>query len=87
MSGRHMKLRAGKYVLVVPSGHGPAGVHRVADDIRVGWQGGREAFEVPADERVYFWWRGPSEPPGMRLVGRTGDGRAGSEPRTRQRIA
>lgn len=69
MSGRFMKLRAGRYMLMVPSGHGPAGVHREESDIRLDRRGGRASFEIPTDERVYFWWRGPTEPPGIRIVG------------------
>lgn len=69
MSGRFMKLREGQYTLVVPNGHGPAGVHRQAGDIQVDHRGGSVSFDVPAEERVYFWWRGPSEPPGLRIVG------------------
>lgn len=69
MSGRYMKLPAGHYTLMVPSGHGPAGVHRENGDVRLDRRGGRTSFEVPADERVYFWWRGPTEPPGVRIVG------------------
>lgn len=75
MSGRFMKLRAGRYTLMVPSGHGPAGVHREASDIRLDRRGGRASFEVPTDERVYFWWRGPTEPPGIRIVGHASTGR------------
>lgn len=70
MSGRYMKLRPGRYMLAVPKGEGPAGVHRPASgDIRVDYTGGRIPFEVPAEERVFFWWRGPSEPQGIRIVG------------------
>lgn len=69
MSGRFMKLRAGRYTLMVPDGHGPAGVHRGDDDIQLDHHGGSVSFEVSADERVYFWWRGPSEPAGLRIIG------------------
>lgn len=69
MSGRYMKLPAGRYTLMVPSGHGPAGIHRENEDVQLDRRGGRTSFEVPADERVYFWWRGPTEPPGIRIVG------------------
>lgn len=69
MSGRYMELPAGRYTLMVPSGDGPAGVHRENGDVRVDRRGGRTSFEVPTDERVYFWWRGPTEPPGIRIVG------------------
>lgn len=64
-----MKLRAGRYTLMVPNGHGPAGVHRQVGDIQLDHHGGSVAFDVPAEERVYFWWRGPSEPSGLRIVG------------------
>lgn len=69
MSGRYMKLPAGRYTLMVPSGQGPAGVHRQNEDVRLDRRGGRTSFEVDADERVYFWWRGPTEQPGIRIVG------------------
>ena len=71
MSGRYMRLRPGRYTLRVPSGHGPAGVHREQGGIRLDLRGGQVAFEVPAEERVYFWWRGPSEPPGIGIVGQS----------------
>lgn len=70
MSGRFMKLRAGRYMLTVPNGSGPAGVHRARDgDIQLDRHGGQVSFEVPQDQRVYFWWRGPREPAGLRILG------------------
>lgn len=70
MSGRFMKLRAGQYMLTVPRGGGPAGVHRATgEDIHLDRHGGQVAFEVPAEQQVYFWWRGPREPAGLRIVG------------------
>lgn len=70
MSGRFMKLRAGQYMLTVPNGVGPAGVHRArGEDVQVDRHGGQVAFEVPREQRVYFWWRGPREPAGLRIVG------------------
>lgn len=78
-----MKLRPGRYVLSVPAGSGPAGVHRATGgEISVDRHGGDMAFEVSAEERVYFWWRGPSEPVGLRM---TGPGPAGSRARSRPR--
>ena len=70
MSGRYMRLGAGRYVLTVPSGHGPAGVHRESDHVRVDRSGGRVPFDVSGEERVYLWWRDAAGPPGIRLVGR-----------------
>lgn len=70
MSGRYMKLRPGQYMLTVPRGNGPAGVHRPeGGDVAVDHQGGQVSFEVPGQEQVYFWWRGPREPQGLRIVG------------------
>lgn len=69
MSGRFMELGAGRYTLMVPNGHGPAGIHREGRDVQVDHRGGSVSFEVPAEERVYFWWRGPSEPSGLRIIG------------------
>lgn len=83
MSGRFMKLRAGRYMLSVPSGGGPAGVHRLkGEEVHVDRHGGQVTFEVPADQQVYFWWRGPREPAGLRIVGPTSMGLRG-----RSRIA
>jgi hypothetical protein len=75
MGGRYVELEPGRYVLAVSSGEGPAGIQR--DDgssIRVDVTGGRADFEVEAEERVYYWWRGPEERPGVRLLGMTGTG-------------
>lgn len=83
MSGRYMKLPAGRYTLMVPSGQGPAGVHRENGDVLLDRRGGRTSFEVPADERVYFWWRGPTEPPGIRIVGPAAQPSLERERRTR----
>lgn len=78
MSGRFMRLRPGHYMLNVPRGYGPAGVHRAqGEDVQVDRHGGQAAFEVPAEQRVYFWWRGPLEPTGLRLVGPGSGGRRG----------
>ncbi len=68
MSGRFMKLGAGRYMLTVIEGRGPAGVHREDGDVNLDRRGGSVSFEVPDDERVYFWWRGRSRP-GLRVVG------------------
>jgi hypothetical protein len=70
MSGRYLKLRPGRYVLSVPGGSGPAGVHRATGgEVAVDRHGGELIFEVPAEERVYFWWRGAHEPAGLELSG------------------
>lgn len=70
MSGRYMKLCPGQYMLTVPKGNGPAGVHRgEGGDVTVDRHGGQASFEVPDEERVYFWWRGPREPQGLRIIG------------------
>lgn len=70
MSGRYMKLNAGRYVLSVPRGRGPAGVHRAEGaDIALDRHGGELSFEVTAEERVYFWWRGPAAPAGLGVMG------------------
>lgn len=70
MSGRFMRLRPGQYMLNVPNGHGPAGVHRMqGGEVQVDRDGGRVTFDVPSEQRVYFWWRGPREPSGLRIVG------------------
>lgn len=70
MSGRYMKLNAGRYVLSVPQGRGPAGVHRAEGaDIAVDRHGGEISFDVRAEERVYFWWRGAAVPAGLRVMG------------------
>ncbi len=84
MSGRFMKLNAGRYVLSVPLGNGPAGVHRAeGSDIAVDRHGGEITFNVGAEERVYFWWRGPSAPAGLRVMGPGPASRA--HPRTRRK--
>lgn len=84
MSGRFLKLNAGRYTLSVPRGSGPAGVHRsIGGDIAVDRDGGDVAFDVSAEERVYFWWRGPSEPAGLRVLGPGPASRA--RPRTRRK--
>lgn len=88
MSGRYMKLRAGQYMLTVPNGGGPAGVHRAREgDVHVDREGGQVAFEVPQDQQVYFWWRGPREPAGLRIVGPSTAGRASRGGRGRTRSA
>lgn len=87
MSGRFMELRAGRYTLMVPNGHGPAGIHREGTDITVDHRGGTVSFEVPAEERVYFWWRGPSEPSGLRIIGLPAQDDGSHRPATRRPAA
>ena len=68
MSGRYMRLRPGRYLLTVGDGEGPAGIRRTSGrHVQVDRDGGRVPFRVPAEERVYFWWRGPSERPAVRI--------------------
>jgi hypothetical protein len=54
-------------MLTVPKDRGPAGVHREHGDVNLDRRGGTVSFEVPSEERVYFWWRGAS-PPGLRAL-------------------
>lgn len=70
MSGRYVRLRPGRYTLDVSGGEGPAGVRRGdGGDVRVEVDGGRVDFEVGRREAAYYWWRGPRERPGVRLLG------------------
>lgn len=70
MSGRYLELSPGRYTLAVSAGEGPAGIHRVdGSEVTVGIDGGRTDFSVAGEERVYYWWRGPRERPGVRLLG------------------
>lgn len=70
MSGRAMELSPGRYRLDVNPGVGPAGVRRTGGDgdVRVGETGGQVEFTVSRAEKVYFWWRGPEQPEGIRLL-------------------
>jgi hypothetical protein len=71
MSGTYRHLAPGRYQLTVESGQGPAGIRRPdGRDIIVGVEGGRKEFHIPEDERVYYWWRGPSPRDGVRLMPR-----------------
>jgi len=38
-------------------------------DVSLDVSGGRVAFRVAEPEHVYYWWRGPEERPGVRLLG------------------
>lgn len=68
MSGRYRHLRPGRYQLVVDGGEGPAGVRRPdGRDVVVGVEGGVQEFALNRSERVYYWWRGPARPSGVRL--------------------
>jgi hypothetical protein len=71
MSGRHVTLAPGRYTLHVAEGAGPAGIRRGrgAPDVVVGVGGGRVDFTVGSSERVFYWWRGPQVPPGVKLLG------------------
>lgn len=70
MSGQRMKLAPGRYTLQVSEGEGPAGVQRGnGSDVRVEIDGGRVEFTVAAREEVYYWWRGPRQRRGVRLLG------------------
>jgi hypothetical protein len=69
MSGTYRRLAPGRYQLLVETGEGPAGVRRPdGHDIVVGVEGGQLDFAIPASERVYYWWRGPTPREGVRLV-------------------
>lgn len=70
MSGRAMELSPGRYRLDVNPGVGPAGVKRTGGDgdVRVEARGGQVEFTVSRAEKVYFWWRGPEQPEGIRLL-------------------
>jgi hypothetical protein len=73
MSGRYVRLSPGRYALAVDAGEGPAGVQREDDDgVRVNVDGGRVEFDIAGGEEVYFWWRGPTARPGVRLLGASG---------------
>lgn len=64
-----MRLSPGRYTLQVRRGDGPAGVQRGdGGDVRLEVDGGRATFTVVAFEDVYFWWRGPLERAGVRLL-------------------
>ncbi len=70
MSGTYRHLSVGRYYLEVERGRGPAGVRRPAGrDVVVGVEGGRREFALDRRERVYYWWRGPGPPTGVRLRG------------------
>lgn len=71
MSGRYVRLTPGRYTLAVAEGEGPAGLHRRQGHrgVTVDIEGGRVDFTVDDDERVFYWWRGPEERPGVRLFG------------------
>lgn len=71
MSGRYVRLTPGRYTLAVDEGEGPAGLHRSngKTEIAVDIDGGRVDFIVAADEQAYYWWRGPEERTGVRLLG------------------
>jgi hypothetical protein len=72
MGGRYVRLEPGRYTLAVASGDGPAGVQRNdGTGVHVDVDGGRAGFRVSDEERVYYWWRGPEERPGVRLLGVT----------------
>ena len=72
MSGRYVRLRPGRYTLHVSGGEGPAGVQRnEGRDVRVDVDGGRVDFRIAQNEEVFYWWRGPRERPGVRLLGVT----------------
>ena len=69
MSGTYRHLRPGRYHLAVDSGAGPAGIRRpMGGDVAVGVEGGVRRFAVEKDERVFYWWRGPAQRNGVRLV-------------------
>jgi hypothetical protein len=70
MGGRFVELEPGRYTLAVSGGDGPAGVQRCdGTGVRVDVGGGRAGFRVDDTERVFYWWRGPDERPGGRLLG------------------
>jgi len=72
MSGTYRHLRPGRYQLVVDVGQGPAGIRRPdGRDVVVGVEGGVREFSLQRNERVYYWWRGPSPRDGVRLVDHT----------------
>ena len=78
MSGRYVRLRPGRYTLHVSGGEGPAGIRRNdGRHLRVEVNGGRADFRVARDEEVFYWWRGPRERPGVRLLGVSGKNRSG----------
>lgn len=69
MSGTYRHLAAGRYQLQVENGQGPAGIRRPdGRDVVVGIEGGSREFALDRGERVYYWWRGPSPRPGVRLM-------------------
>ena len=69
MSGTYRRLRPGRYQLLVDSGAGPAGIRRPGGkDVAVDVDGGALGFRVESPERVYYWWRGPRRPGGVRLL-------------------
>lgn len=72
MGGRYVRLGPGRYTLAVSTGDGPAGVQRAdGTGVQVDVHGGRAGFRIDDAERVYYWWRGPTERPGVRLLGLT----------------
>jgi hypothetical protein len=73
VGGRYVRSEPGRYTLAVSEGDGPAGVRRSdGSGVTVDMAGGRAAFQVGEEERVYYyWWRGPAERPGVRLLGVT----------------
>lgn len=70
MSGTYRHLSVGRYYLEVERGRGPAGIRRPnGRNVVVGVEGGRREFALSGSERVYYWWRGPAPPTGVRLRG------------------
>lgn len=70
MGGRYVSLEPGRYTLDVSEEEGPAGVRRKGEaHVRVPVSGGRVEFEVERTEEAYYWWRGPAQRPGVRLLG------------------
>lgn len=68
MSGTYRHLAAGRYQLEVETGQGPAGIRRPdGRDVVIGIEGGTREFTIDRNERVYYWWRGPSPRTGVRL--------------------
>ncbi len=85
MGGIYVQLEPGRYTLAVSDGDGPAGVRRYdGSSVSVDIDGGRIDFRVDDEEEVFYWWRGPEERPGVRLVGvsRSQSAVAAAEPET-----